>query len=356
MRAGTATGKSFMNSINITKINSAGVSVVICCYNSAARLGQTLEHLARQAMPESLPWEVLVVVDKASPDDTDVVAVRTWREAGAPAPLKVIIEEKPGKSPALTNGFTNARHDIIVVVDDDNWLNSDYLARAFLLMRQHPETGILGGKITGAFEVEPPGWFQHFQAAYAVGAQGKVSGDITEHKRHVAGAGMVVRKSAYELIKQRGFRPVLTGGRRGNLTAGEDLELCYAVVLAGYRIWYDENLCLTHFMPKDRITIESLLEMNRRNRIAGPLQAGYEIALRGTDASPLKFYLHRVLLLGSWLLKSALKFLLQRESWLALRIAFSDWTQSLFDYAELRRVFRLHYPEILKLKPGNASK
>jgi GT2 family glycosyltransferase len=183
-----------------------------------------------------------------------------------------------------------------------------------------------------------------------VGPQGKVSGDITDYKPHVAGAGMVVRKSAYELLKQHGFRWILSDGKNGILNTGEDLELCYALALAGYRIWYDENLGLTHYMPKSRLTQESLLELIRRNRIAGPLQAGYEIAWRGIHTSALKFYFYRVLMLGLWLAKGAVKFLLGRQTWLSLRIAFADWFQSLFDYGVLRRIFRNDLPRIQQLK------
>lgn len=334
----------------IPATDTKGVSVIICCYNSARRLPETLKHLARQIIPESIPWEVIVVVDQASTDDTAAVVASVWQQAGAPTLLQVLVEARPGKSVALETGFTIARYGVLVIVDDDNWLAPDYLERGFHLMCQHPEMGVLGGKITAAFEVEPPAWFQQFQSCYAVGAQGKISGDITDYKPHVAGAGMLVRKSAYEKLKQGGFRPVLTGGRRGNLTAGEDLELCYALAIFGYRIWYDDTLVLTHFMPRSRLIQDHLLEMIRRNRIAGPRQAGYEIALRGGEAGALKFYLHRVWLLGSWLLKSLLKFLLGRESFLRLRIAFGDWAQSLFDYGELRRVMRDDLPRILRLR------
>lgn len=333
----------------------AGVSVVICCYNSAARLPETLRHLARQNVPASIPWEVIVVVDKASTDDTSAVTARIWQEAGAPAPLRLLEESKPGKTPALETGFVAANYSVLIIVDDDNWLNPDYLERAFNLMQEHPEVGAIGGKITAAFEVGPPAWFQQFHSAYAVGAQGKNSGDITAYKPHVAGAGMVVRKSAYEMLKQRGYRPLLSGGRRGNLTAGDDLELCYALVLSGHRIWYDEVLCLSHFMPKGRLTQSHLLEMMRRNRIAGPRQVGYEIALRGGEAKPLRFYLHRVRLLGWWLAKDLAKFLLGRKSWIGVRIAFADWIQSLFDYGVLRRVIRENYADVHRLKQNRPA-
>jgi hypothetical protein len=41
--------------------NSSGVSVIICCYNSAARLSQTLVQLARQNIPQNLFLEIIPV-------------------------------------------------------------------------------------------------------------------------------------------------------------------------------------------------------------------------------------------------------------------------------------------------------
>ena len=52
-----------------------GVSVVICCYNSAERLPRTLTHLAAQRVSEKLPWEV-IVIDNASQDKTGEVALK----------------------------------------------------------------------------------------------------------------------------------------------------------------------------------------------------------------------------------------------------------------------------------------
>ena len=38
---------------------SLGVSVIVCCHDSAARLPETLAHLARQKVDPGIPWEVL---------------------------------------------------------------------------------------------------------------------------------------------------------------------------------------------------------------------------------------------------------------------------------------------------------
>ncbi len=46
---------------------------------------------------------------------------------------------------------------------------------------------------------------------------------------------------------------MLTDREENGLSAGGDYELCYAIALAGYDIWYDERLVFKHFMPQKRI-------------------------------------------------------------------------------------------------------
>ncbi|RZK11267.1 MAG: glycosyltransferase family 2 protein, partial [Hymenobacter sp.] len=79
---------------------SAGLTILICTYNGATRLPETLRHAAAQQVPPGVDWEVLVV-SNASTDDTLAAAPRLWAALGQPAPLRVLNEPKPGKENAL---------------------------------------------------------------------------------------------------------------------------------------------------------------------------------------------------------------------------------------------------------------
>ncbi len=333
----------------LPETHCSGVSVIVCCYNSAARLPETLRHLARQQVPESLPWEILVV-NNASTDDTALVAVKSWQELGSPTSLRVVDEPVPGLSRARERGVGCVQHPVIVFVDDDNWLGENYLRVADEVMRRHPALAVIGANITARYEVPPPPWFSEMEFFFAIGPQGPHEGDITEIKPHVAGAGMVVRKAALEELSRRGFKPLLIGRKGAATSSGEDYEICYGLVLTGGRVWYDSRLQLTHFMPQSRLTETYFWRLAAGIRQTGPALACYEMALAGTSTSALRFYFRRVFLLGWWLGKSALKFLLRRESWVRLRLAFADWTQSLFDYLELKQSLGEHLPRVLKLK------
>src|SRR5438067_13925901 len=98
-----------------------GVSVIVCCHNSAARLPPTLQHLAKQRLPDLTPWEVLLI-NNGSTDDTCAVAGQVWRTEGSPAPMRIVDQPKLGLSYARERGIATASYDTLVFVDDDNWL------------------------------------------------------------------------------------------------------------------------------------------------------------------------------------------------------------------------------------------
>jgi len=161
-------------------------------------------------------------------------------------------EPRPGKENALIRGFDEAKYAYICTVDDDNWLYPDYLAKAVTIMQAHPEIGTLGGFAEGAFEIAPPVWFEQFQSLYAIGAPGPASGPLALGAS-VAGAGSVIPKSAWQLLRTCGFEFNNTAKRGTVLSGGEDVELGNALQLAGYKIWYDERLRFRHFMYKERL-------------------------------------------------------------------------------------------------------
>ena len=230
-----------------------GVTILICTYNGAKRLFETLRCIAAQQIPGGLNWEVLVV-SNASIDDTLAIAPRLWAELGAPAPLRLLDEPRPGKENALVRGFDEAGYEYICIVDDDNWLYDDYVARVVSVMQERPQIGILGACAEGAFEIEPPTWFKQFQAYYAVGPQAAQSGPLHQLEAYIYGAGSVVRRSGWRYLRDNGF-VFTTSTKRGKvIVSGEDVELGNALRLAGYELWYDAGLRLRHFMYKERLT------------------------------------------------------------------------------------------------------
>ena len=129
-----------------TELRPASVTVVICCHNSAARLPETLRHLAQQKVPPELLWEILVI-DNVSTDDT-LAVINHFSSQHPNIAIRVVNEPQLGTGYARRRGIGEALHDIIFFVDDDNWLAPDYLAILVDSMKQHPEIAVLGGMST----------------------------------------------------------------------------------------------------------------------------------------------------------------------------------------------------------------
>ena len=229
-----------------------GVSVVICCYNSETRLPETLRHIACQEVSVHLPWEV-IVVDNASTDRTAEVARLVWRQLGCPTPFRLVNEPSPGLSNARASGFAATRYQLMVLCDDDNWLDKGYVQTAYRIMDENPGVGALGGYGQAVCEQQAPAWFDACQAHYALGRQHSRSGNLTNHKGYVYGAGMVVNKRAWLEVVGRGYRSWLSDRKGELLSSGGDIELCYAFRMLGYEIYYHEQLSFKHFIPASRL-------------------------------------------------------------------------------------------------------
>jgi glycosyltransferase involved in cell wall biosynthesis len=250
-----------------------GVSVIVCARNAASRIGRTLLHLAQQeAVP--VPWEV-IVVDNNSTDGTVEAARKAW-PANAPAPLRLLSEPTLGYNHAAERGIANARYSIIAHVHDDNWLEKNWIAQAAAIFRSDPEIGACGGRVEAGLECKPPWWFAATQHRYAVGPQGEQSGDVTWSRGYLWGAGLCVRRTAWEKLEQEGFR-FLTSGRKasGKIISGEDSEICYALRLAGWKLYYSEDLRLTHYIPAARLNWRYLTKLVRSFGAASALHDCY---------------------------------------------------------------------------------
>lgn len=239
-----------------------GVSVVICCYNSASRLPQTLKHLSVQKTG-SLPWEI-VLVNNGSTDNTEPVACSLWQEFGCrDIPLKIVNEPRPGLSFARATGTSSSTYDVLIFCDDDNWLEPDYVTEAHTFMFEHPEVGALGGTGLPVSDVALPAWFAKYKYCFACYRQAECDGQLTSATASLYGAGLVIRRQALEKLALKKFEPILSDRTGATLTSGGDTELSFALRLMGYTLWFSEKLNFSHYLPPSRLTEQYLQRLNK---------------------------------------------------------------------------------------------
>jgi glycosyltransferase involved in cell wall biosynthesis len=228
------------------------ISIVVPTHNRSGILPRTLSHIASQRVPSDLRWEV-ILVDNGSTDGSAEVATAAW-PADAPVELRVVREPRLGLSHAHVRGFAEARGELVAWVEDDNWIAADWLEIVWRTMQENPGVGACGGFNEPVCEGGAPAWFGAVQRVFASGPQGRARGDHTDDPAYLWGAGMTVRRRAWQHLIEGGFRPLLVD-RQGNANynSGGDVEISLALRLTGWRLWFEPRLNLRHFLLRHRL-------------------------------------------------------------------------------------------------------
>ncbi len=225
-------------------------TVLICSYNRAALLRETLESL--RAIHSPRVWDV-VVVDNNSTDDTrDVVSSMT---AAFPVPLLYVFEAKQGKSFALNTGIERSRGDIVVFTDDDVRVVPQWLDEACTALEDDSTVEYTGGPVRPLWDAAPPAWLDQTRSdlwgTLAILDYGPTAFVFEDRWRVPLGANMAVRRSLFERLG--GFHPDL--GRRGRSLLGqEQAEFFARGRAAGARGVYVPGMEVYHHVPAGRLT------------------------------------------------------------------------------------------------------
>jgi glycosyltransferase involved in cell wall biosynthesis len=226
-------------------------TVLICTYNRADLLGDTLDSLARSRVG-GLQWDV-VVVDNNSSDATR--GVITSRVAGFPVALRYIFEPRQGKSVALNTGLAATDAEIIVFTDDDVRVSEGWLEASCRPMLDDAGIDYTGGPVLPMWERPCPGWLDARRSdlwgTLAILDYGPERFVFEQRRRVPVGANMAVRRTLIDRIG--GFDPDL--GRRGDSLLGqEQAEFFCRSREIGARGIYVPEMSLHHHVPARRLT------------------------------------------------------------------------------------------------------
>jgi len=239
-----------------------GISVIICTYNGSKRMEHTLEALKKQNIPKNLNWEI-ILIDNASTDDTYQKMLELSKTLFNSTNFRIFKEPKPGKAHALYKAYEEAHYELMLVCDDDNWLQPDYLRIVNEVFKNNPDIALLGGYGIAHFgNLSKPKHFDTWQHCFACGKYHK-TGFLKEGDISIWGAGSVLRKSAWLNLKKNGFSFLnsITPGK----AMGEDVDIAKAVSLWGYKLYFDERLWFYHNFSDGRFSDKNLMIYVKNN-------------------------------------------------------------------------------------------
>lgn len=248
-----------------------GVSIIICTYNGSKRIKPALDAIEMQDV--GFPIE-LVIVNNGSIDSTSELVISCLQ--ASKLDWKLVSEKTPGLVNARWKGISEARYEYLVFCDDDNYLATDYCQIGLEIFLKNPEIGIIGGVGIAGMTMKKPDWFENFSHTYAIGDLGKKSGIQTYLSYHY-GAGIFFRREVLLQLKNKGFKSVLTGRTKTVLSAGEDVELCYAVQLLGYKLYFEDRLRFVHRIENHRLDWQYYLKLKKGISSNFPILDSYKI-------------------------------------------------------------------------------
>jgi glycosyltransferase involved in cell wall biosynthesis len=237
-------------------MNVSTVSVVICTYNRATLLRETLAALQSMTPPADCAVEI-VVVDNNSNDNTPAVIAEA--QARSAVPIVALHETRQGKSFALNLALSHATGDILALTDDDVLPAMDWIARIVDAFRRRDVTFVFGKVLPRWSQLPPPELLlRPAQAIWGPLAIVDYGDEPTAYhpdapgQRLPIGANVAFARDA--LVTAGGWRTDL-GKVNNTLISGEDHEIFMRLrrfdLYAGY---YDPENVVRHYVPPQRLT------------------------------------------------------------------------------------------------------
>jgi glycosyltransferase involved in cell wall biosynthesis len=256
------------------------VSVIVCTHNPRPdHLRRSMEALNLQSFPKD-NWELLVI-DNASQHKIDERLDLSWHPRA-----KHFRENDLGLTPARLRGIEEAAGDLLVFVDDDNVLASDFLKSAVDLHRRNPDLGVFGsGSLEPEFEMDPEPDILRRKNLLAVRsvAQPRCSDNILDFGAIPWGAGLCVVRSvaeAYGAFVQNLDKSIPLDRKGTDLFSGGDDLFSWVAVSSGFRFGIFPHLRVIHMIRADRVAREYFLRLVRdhaySNHVRNYLISGIE--------------------------------------------------------------------------------
>jgi glycosyltransferase involved in cell wall biosynthesis len=206
------------------------ISIVICTYNRRRLLPRAIESVIAQDF--SFPYE-LIIVDNASTDGTPDL-IEKWRKQ-YPSLILYVFEPVAGLSHARNAGVAAASGEIIAMIDDDAFADTDWLREIQSAFDEFPQAGCVGGHVIPEWESRQPAWINDELLPAIGGENFGTEKRILDGKLYPVGANMAFRKSVFYEVE--GFNPIL--GRIGNkLLSCEEVDFAEKIRKGGWKITF----------------------------------------------------------------------------------------------------------------------
>ncbi len=252
-------------------------SVVICTYNRAKSLKQTLGSVVLQDYPSD-KFEI-IVVDNNSPDQTGAVTF-SFRDQYKNLTIRYFKELQQGISYGRNRGVSEAVGEYIVFLDDDETVVPAFLQNLEDFYTEYEDASLTAGPVIPVYETTPPDWLSPFTMRLITGAYDKGTEIKIVGPKDYPGTGHATfRRSLF--VKYGGFNTDL--GRKGSsLLGAEDKDFFFRLIQNGVKCYYVPGATIYHHIPAVKLTDEFF------NRLTYSI--GVSERIRTLSESPKSYY------------------------------------------------------------------
>jgi len=124
-------------------LGPGSLAIVVPCYGHAAYLAAMFESIVRQTRP---PDEVIFVEDRSPDDSAEILAGLIAGGADPTAGRFSLLrnETNLGQAASLNRGISVAQSDVVMVLNDDDYLMHDAVALTLERFAHHPDLALIG--------------------------------------------------------------------------------------------------------------------------------------------------------------------------------------------------------------------
>jgi glycosyltransferase involved in cell wall biosynthesis len=240
------------------------LSIIVCTHNPSPPVFQRCIDSIQSAL-EPLEDAELIVVDNDSASPVQGIPLSASKPGFEP---KYIKEDKRGLTPARLRGIRESKGDLLVFIDDDNFVRRDFFVQGLRIAEKHPFIGAFSGQVHLLFEKPPPDWSHPYHGLLV---RRVFDTDRWSNLPHLdatmpCGAGLFVRRQAanhYSYLHDSKRREIQLDRTGDSLLSGGDNDLAACACDVGMGVGLFKELQLEHYIPESRLQKTYLLRLTR---------------------------------------------------------------------------------------------
>lgn len=234
------------------------ITAAICTYNREKYLPMVMDSILKQTISRS-DFEI-IVIDNNSPGNTKEI-IEEYKKNNEEYSISYFLETNQGLSHARNRSIKESNCPLITFIDDDAFLDENYLAIIIDEFERNSELSAIGGKILLHYETVIPKWENKYLNSllgfYSPGEESfiyPIKGGNLDYPR---GSNMAFRNSIFDQI---GNFNIELGRQGGNLVGGEEKDIFFRLYESSNPVVkYVPNALIFHSVPVERTTKEFII-------------------------------------------------------------------------------------------------